>query len=108
MVDVDIYLLGKNLLNIINQLEIEGNKLSNLNIKRNNIDEILLKVKIAKKENRNFIWYQRGLTNYEIDILNTHGLNIWIPKRGINYGKTWPGYKISWKFEDLLKGGYCD
>lgn len=92
--------LGKNLQDLIHS----NYKESKFIVIRDEWDKIMDLISKRKIENKyNFIWWQHSLDLLTIEGLNKAGYIVWNPKRGINYGKTWPGYRISWDRDIKLK-----
>lgn len=90
---IDTSNLGPNLIELINSTY----KREKLIVIRNEWDEIMDLITIQKTKSKlKWIWYKKHLNELTINNLETLGYHVWNPKRGINYGKTWPGYRISW------------
>jgi hypothetical protein len=88
--------LGDQLNNLIDNMFLSG-ELEKKPIPRNDFDYLMMSLKRARQDNKNhFIWFKGTLTSSDIKVLEQLGYSIFNPRRGINYGKTWPGYQISW------------
>ena len=87
--------LGKELKKVIDDMFLSGD-LEKKVVLRDTIDEVNINILRAKKQGRNFIWFKKTLTPREIQIIENMGCAVFNPRKGINYGKTWPGYQISW------------